>query len=164
MGELTSLQNCNLFNLIKRRFKKFKCWTVGQGAKIMKKILSAALVAGMLLSAVPLSYAGNAPLYLNHKLDTMTINTEKLENLETTHMLSNAFSFLSKGVKAAGKMVSSFFEAIDNDPCSPRKIRALRASIDETIARMDETIARIDAALALADEQMAELNRLYKKT
>jgi hypothetical protein len=75
----------------------------------MKKILSLVAIAGLLVSTVPSSYAGNDPLYLNHKLDTMTINTEKLENLETTHMLSNAFSFLYKGVKAVGSTVKSAF-------------------------------------------------------
>jgi hypothetical protein len=39
----------------------------------------------------------------------MTINTEKLETLETTHMLSNAFSFLSKGVKTVGRTVKKAF-------------------------------------------------------
>jgi hypothetical protein len=150
----------------------------------MKKTLSAMIVVGMLISAVPSSYAGEAPLYLNQKLDEMTINAEKLETLETTHMLSNAFSFLSNRFKAAGKMVSSFFESTktqdnDEDICvdSCKKVRkscreaheaweevmAMNATIlerlDETIAMNATILERLDETVAMNATILAELDK-----
>jgi hypothetical protein len=148
----------------------------------MKKILSVALVAGMLLSAVPASYAGNAPLNLNHKLDEMTINTEKLETLETTHMLSNAFSLLCKGVKAVGNSVRSFvlahfgmddatYEMIYGEKrtstrtcgkCTPEFRAKAVAENKKAIAKWKELIAESEAACVRLEATLADIAALLK--
>jgi hypothetical protein len=100
----------------------------------------------------------------------MTINAEKLENLETTHMLSNAFSFLCRGVKAC----FNFFKKEDefaevNKPLLDRKTRECnpckraRKLCEEGIAMCNETLAILNAVKA-RNQKVLEMMEEYNRT
>jgi hypothetical protein len=105
----------------------------------------------------------------------MTINTEKLETLETTHMLSNAFSFLSKGVKTAfcllrrggnavGKTCRKFFEKEDEFAEVNKLLLTIKTrKYDPCVEGQrlcEETMAICQKGLALCDKMQKDFDEM----